>query len=516
MNRASLPSAGGLLASARSPMPAPSLLPVFTLLFATWIGFLAHDWKAGVSILLLWAAWHFLPRIENSHVLFFAFAYQWAQVCLGIIYKALSGRSTPFMLKFDPGPMFLLGLVTLVVTIAGLRFGFALIGGSAAPPDSVRAPSLSWPLLRNLYLAFAFLNPALTRVAFSFPQLTQFILVISYLHYVLMLLVLYRLLNPVQRWGMVAAVVLGEVAFGFTSYFANFREAEVLAGLAFFDNFKTRKASFWIAAMALGSLMLASATVWTAIKPRYRFVLRTKQLSGLERLQLVGDLADQLDAESLARATDKTVDRIWAIYYPALALERVPQLVPFENGKIVWGAVEFAIKPRILFPDKGILPSDSGEVRKYAGVMVAGARQGTSIAFGYAAESYCDYGVPEMFLPIFLFALLMGLAYGWFSRRIRHRDLAVTVTTVVFWLIMYQFEMAWVKRIGLMGNLLLFLGIVAIASDRYLLKARRARMAQRMKQMRMSMWQPPLPPIAANGPAESLARTAATGQRTEG
>jgi len=493
-------------AAVRPTRATASLLPILTMVAALWVGLLAHDWKAGASILLLWVAWHYLPRVENSHVLFFAFLYQWAQVSLGIIYKALSGRSTPFMLKFDPGPMFLIGLLTLIATLAGLRFGFTLIGGAVPPPGSIRTPSMPWPLLRNLYLIFAFLNPILTRLAFRLPQITQFILVISYIHYVLMLLVLYRLLKPTPRWGLVAAVLLGEVAFGFTSYFANFREAEVLGALASFDNFKTRKASYWIALLSLGSLIFASATVWTAIKPHYRFALRTRDLSGMERLELVGNLSGKLTAEDMGKATDKTVDRLWAIYYPALALERVPQLVPYQNGAIVWGALDFALKPRWLFPGKGILPSDSEEVRKYSGVMVAGARQNTSIAFGYAGESYVDYGVPEMFLPIFLFAFFMGFAYAWISRQIRHRDLAVTVTTVIFWLSLYQFEMAWVKRIGLAGNLLIFLTVVAIFSDRLLLRMRRARMAQSYRQG--SHWGPPAPMAAI--PALPPAYTATT------
>lgn len=458
------------------PQPEPSLLPILTAVAAVLVGLLAHDWKAGAAILLLWLAWFALPRVENSHVLFFAFLYEWAQVSLGILYKALTGRSTPFMLKFDPGPMFLVGLITLLVTLLGLRIGFTLLGGGVPLRGAIRTPSMSWRMLRNLYLAFAFLSPILTRMAFHYPRLTQFILAISYIHYVLMLMVLYRLLRLRPRWGLVALVLLAEVAFGFTSYFANFREAEILGALAFFDTFRTRKSSYWIALVSLGGLILISVTVWTAIKPHYRFALRTRHLSVTERLHLVAELGDRLTGEGLARATDKTVDRLWTIYYPALALERVPLLVPYQHGAIIHGALNFALKPRWLFPDKGILPSDSEEVRKYSGVMVAGARQNTSIAFGYAAESYVDYGIPKMFLPVFLFALFMGAAYGWLSRRIRHRDLAVAVTTVIFWLSLYQFEMSWVKRIGLAGNLLIFLAIVALVSDRLLLHLRRMQM----------------------------------------
>jgi hypothetical protein len=60
----------------------------------------------------------------------------------------------------------------------------------------------------------------------------------------------------------------------------------------------------------------------------------------------------------------------------------------------MWSALKHLVTPRVLFPDKGILASDSEFVRKYTGIPVAGADQNTSIAFGYAAESYIDFGIP--------------------------------------------------------------------------------------------------------------------------
>lgn len=69
------------------------------------------------------------------------------------------------------------------------------------------------------------------------------------------------------------------------------------------------------------------------------------------------------------------------------------------------GDEDLVVTPRILFPDKGALLSDSEMVRTYSGVFVAGAEQGTSIAFGYAAEAYLDFGLPSMFVPSFLFGV---------------------------------------------------------------------------------------------------------------
>jgi hypothetical protein len=94
--------------------------------------------------------------------------------------------------------------------------------------------------------------------------------------------------------------------------------------------------------------------------------------------------------------------------------------MPHENGAILSAALTHILTPRVLYHDKPNLPSDSAKVRRYAGVWVAGDRQHTSIAFGYVGESYVDFGVPGMFVPIFLFGLVVGLVLFILARVFRH------------------------------------------------------------------------------------------------
>jgi hypothetical protein len=116
-------------------------------------------------------------------------------------------------------------------------------------------------------------------------------------------------------------------------------------------------------------------------------------------------------------------------------------------------------------------------VRKYAGVWVAGTDQGTSIAFGYVAESYVDFGVPTMFLPILVWGVFVGAAYRAVTVLIRHREITVPVLTVVFWLSVYLFERSWVKTMGLTGTMLIYVVGIAWIADRLLIgmAAKRAR-----------------------------------------
>ena len=143
-------------------------------------------------------------------------------------------------------------------------------------------------------------------------------------------------------------------------------------------------------------------------------------------------------------------------------------------------ALRHIVTPRILFPDKGLVASDSEMVRKYSGVFVASTEEGTSIAFGYAAESYVDFGLPWMFVPSILFGIVMGLAYRAVFRVIHHRELAVGLACVVFWLALYLFERSWLKTLGLSGTLFIFVGGLVFVMDRMLL-AYEAKMRARVQ-----------------------------------
>src|SRR5205823_8661918 len=122
--------------------------------------------------------------------------------------------------------------------------------------------------------------------------------------------------------------------------------------------------------------------------------------------------------------------------------------IPHTGGDLLGSASAHVVQPRIFFPDKPELPSDSDLVRKYSGVYVAGREQNTSIAFGYVAESYVDYGVPLMFAPIFVFGAVVGLIYGFFQRLIRHAEIRIPVVVVSFWLGLFLFERSWASFIG--------------------------------------------------------------------
>ena len=83
-----------------------------------------------------------------------------------------------------------------------------------------------------------------------------------------------------------------------------------------------------------------------------------------------------------------------------------------------------------------------------------------------------DFGWRLMFVPVFAYGLLMGMAYHGLLRLIRLRELAIAAVTVIFWLSLYLFERSWSNMIGLSLTLIAYLGGATFLLDRLLLLRR--------------------------------------------
>jgi hypothetical protein len=319
------------------------------------------------------------------------------------------------------------------------------------------------------------LEGSLAALAPEYPSLRQIIVSFDTARLGILFLILRRLCSPTPRWGLLALVVSGEVVLGITGFFAGFREPVVLAVLAVLEIFDRRNKKHWLAIGVGGASAVVLGLLWMSIRVEYRkeYVEVDKfQASRSARVERIGSLTSGFinsESTNLWAATDSLVDRLWTVYYPALALSRVPRVLPHTNGTIVGAALIHIVTPRVFFPNKAELPSDSEEVRKYSGVHVAGRETNTSIAFGYAPEAYIDFGIPLMFVPVFLFGVAVGFLYALFRQLIWHRELFVAFATVTFWLTVYLFERSWATMLGVSLGFMVYLGIPVVLLDRFLL-----------------------------------------------
>lgn len=469
----------------RTPTPRPIVLPTRLLISAGVCGaawLLTRDWIAGIGLLVLWAGWHYLRTVEGPPVLAMAFTFQWVQVTAGLYYYGLTGRLLDAIEFSDYRPMALIGLGCLVSLLLGLKLGMKAVRAGELSGERRPDEACSWPVLIVVYVASVAVTGAVQELAWAVPALTQAILALTYTRLAILFVMFYRLAHPRVRWGWIVALLAAEVVLGFTGYFAGFREPLMMAAVALLTAFDRRKVRHWLALGLFAAVMFSTGLMWMAIRTDYRQdfenqLFAQSREARLERVVALTSRWLRRDFGALADDLDFFVDRLWAIYYPALAVNRVPSVVPHENGAILGRALLHIVTPRLFFPDKAVLESDSEMVLRYAGVWAAGAEQGTSIAFGYAAESYVDFGVPLMFVPVFLYGALMGMAYHGWLRVIRHRELAVALVTVMFWLCLYLFERSWIKTLGLSVTLMVYLGGATILLDRFLLSRARPQSA---------------------------------------
>ena len=431
-------------------------------------------WLAGLSVAVLLLIWHLLEAEEGPPVLALAMTTQGLQVSGGIFYSGLTGRTLDAIEGSDYEPMVLIGLGCVTALTLGLWFGARLIRQRMSPPANAPVELVGWRLLLMSYGAALVTISVTQELAWSYLPLTQAILALAFVHLAIVFLILRRLMRPEIQGGRIVMLLAFEIALGFTGYFSNFKEPLVLAGMAMLEVFDRERRDHWIAAGTLTVTLAVASVMWMGVRSEFRQefvddVFAASRSARLQRMQaLATDWIGGRD-ERMLEDMDLLINRAWAIYYPALALARVPAVLPHTDGALTGGALYHLVTPRILFPNKPDLPSDSEMVRKYSGIWVAGTEENTSIAFGYAADAYVDFGIPIMFAPVLVFGLFCGAMYQWFLRVIQHRELAISLVTVVFWLTLYLFERSTVRTLGMGITMMVYLGGLGFLIDRWLL-----------------------------------------------
>jgi hypothetical protein len=436
------------------------------------VGYLVFgDWLAALVLTVLALIWVLLPAEEGPPVLALAVTMQWVSVSIGFLYFLIVGRPLEATIRADYRTMVALGLGCVVAMVTGVALGRYLIGRLPRKPGLRPDHALSFKTLVLAYVVFTSSLGAISAAAVDFGGFNMAIVALTYLRLGLLYL-LFRRFVGLGQWHYVAGVLVVEVVLGITGFYAGFREPLIMAALAFLEVFDRRSVRQWAAIGVLGAVMVTLGVLWIGVRAGYRAAYTADEKFSNDRSARVGLLRDSLNtwasqsAQDMWINVDAFVDRMWTIYYPALAVERVPEVLPHTDGTLMADTLRFVFEPRILFPEKPTIASDSALVRKYAGVMVAGEDQNTDIAFGYAAESYVDYGVPGMFVPAFIWALFIGAAVSLIFREYHHRDMAISVATVVGWISLYLFERSWAKTIGFGGTLLIYGGGLCYILDR--------------------------------------------------
>lgn len=430
----------------RIPAGGPVLAVGGVLLLVT------GDWLPGVCLAALVLIWTLVHKDRLAWPLTFALTYQWLQVTVGVFYEPVVGRvvtSTPAIVMRD---MVLVGLASLLALACGLSIGQRAIA-SRPRLKLTHGEPLPVSLFIAIYIALTALGSTLRALAWGTPGFTQLLLTVTSVRLVI-LYVLVRRIGLRVTW--LGAVLALELLAGLTGPFSAFKEPVVVATCAILASDTLRRMGTMAVALALGLSLLVLGIAWNAVKGEVRSTFGMTEARGdaLERVQLVASHAASLSSApgGLPEAMDAFVARLWAIEYPAWAIVRVPNMVPHENGALLIATLTHLTVPRLLDPDKPALINNSDLVRRFAGVGVAGTAEGTSVAFGYAAESYVDFGFPLMLVMILLGGMTAGAGIAFLGSRIADAVLREGAVATMAFVALYQFEQSWVS---LLSNVLL-------------------------------------------------------------
>ncbi|MBI1870490.1 MAG: hypothetical protein HYS07_04770 [Chlamydiae bacterium] len=422
-----------------------------------------------------------LWKKDESPVLAFCIGYQWLFVMIGYIYYLITGRFLASNPGDVEGAVFLSMLGFLVMTV-GIRLAFKAMRTLSRKSSLRRENSepynikyIFWIIIL-LYVInwFIEINP------YRFFGLTQ--LFDQMLSFRSVFLVLLFLEIASQGKGYIYGI--GAASFFFLptaagSLLSAWSTLFFMLFLVFISEWKPwlktpimrmRNKKILTGAVGAAVILCTLGLIWQGggVKGSWRrsLSMEVEHVKPIEKMGILGGLVKegtlQFDFQGDYLSL---IERMSGVYVFTQVLDYVPKVISHEQGRLTWRAIEHALKPRFLFPDKPGLGSNSSLVIKYTGYWVAGEESGTSIGLTYMAEFYVDYGKIGMFIPLFFWGLLIGLTYRlFFVFSPSHRfACAAVITAYLQPFASYEGEIAYLLGgLGLVfltyGTLLLFLG----------------------------------------------------------
>lgn len=430
-----------------------------------------------------------------GHPPLFAFCllFQWLQASIKVFHANFHGidirtavdsldpiRYTFFY--YVPGHGLYWAVLLSLIGVGVLAVAISVSIGSHARRIRIHADHLDSVSTMRLFMLYAFVFVVaffLKGIAFSFGGLTQIIFGIITLKVALGFVLMLKLIYD-RRIFLTGLVVVVELVIGFTGYFADFKTIFFLLVIAMTTVYV--RISSWKLLLLVSVLFVTFlfGAVWTAVKADYRSFMTGGVSSqsidagytSLEKLQFLEDLVGDVDSEELLKGVDDLILRISYVDFFAASLEHVPSHERHTEGDVWLGAIANLV-PRLFYPDKPILPSDTEHTMYYTGMYFLTGDSDTSFSIGYMGDSYIDFGMFGMFIPIFM----LGVMYGWMYRQFVTRDVLSVLAfgfAAACLLDAYQLEIASVKLLGrFITNFLvlrLILGFGGKAITAFLLK----------------------------------------------
>ena len=268
------------------------------------------------------------------------------------------------------------------------------------------------------YIISYFTFSAMGGVAFVFGGITQVIISLVKIKWILFLLFGFQCFLKDRNKKIFYVFVGFEFISGFLSFFSDFKTVIYFLAIliiALVDRLSFKQV---FSVIAIGAGLAGFGLVWTNVKGEYRAFLNSggkEQVVGVESdaaFNKLYDLSSKVDDTKLNGSVVQMLDRLQYTYHFAKTIDRVPVIIPFQNGQNWLTSLEFATTPRFLNPNKPTYDATS-KVRMYTGLRYLGKEYGVSFSLGYFGDCYIDFGLFGMMGILLTLGFLYGKIYFW-------------------------------------------------------------------------------------------------------
>jgi hypothetical protein len=274
---------------------------------------------------------------------------------------------------------------------------------------------------RAYVIGFFAIN-ALTGIAFLIPSLTQIIFSLSNIKWFLFLLFGFQSILKNRKRKEFYIFCALEFSLGFFSYFSEFKTIIYYMVILLLSLLAVIRFNKMIVASVALVLIFFAGVFWTSVKGEYRVFLnkgsktQSVQVEKGDAFNKLLELSEKQNENTFTGAIESFLDRLQYTYHLAKTMDRVPAIIPHQNGANLGTTFTFVFTPRILNPNKGIYDA-SEKASKYTGLRYAGIKKGTSISLGYFADCYIDFGYVGMFIPLLILGFIYGSTYFYFVKK---------------------------------------------------------------------------------------------------
>jgi hypothetical protein len=405
------------------PLTVPGLFAASLL--GAFMGVWSDNLTSGYAVFVLAAGVSLTWRRDTPPIVPFIAAYQWTSITAGYWYFLWSGI---FPGVYGPGDIDLavhLSLTGLLVLTLAIRLAeefwlrtFIRRGFRAAPADE-DAQQAYLGVLFALVMGLYSVDYVYVFNASSLGGLSSIVQRVLELRQVLLVTLWVEVLRLGRQRYFVPITLAFTIIPRLGAYYSDFKTPLILALIVLAAGWRPWQSSWWprsVWAVVKGLPILVPLTVLLLVwqggikrETRAAYDLGIVGNTPRERVEFfVDNLRRDLPVllEDPQPFVETLVERISYVTFFSLVLEHVPNREPHAGGELLTSALRNAFVPRLLFPDKPVLPSDSYYTRRFAGAAVADGA--TSISIGYMAEFYADWGVSGMFLSVFLYGAWIG------------------------------------------------------------------------------------------------------------